>query len=42
MIMSNIVAENLVTVAVPGADWFVVDHHKGARAAIAFGCRLVE
>jgi hypothetical protein len=32
--MSNIVAENLVTVVMPSTDRFVVDHHNGARAAI--------
>jgi hypothetical protein len=33
MTMSNLVAEDLVTVTV-SAGWFVVEHHNGARAAI--------
>jgi hypothetical protein len=32
--MTDIVAENLATAAVPRTDWFVMDHHSGPRDAI--------
>jgi hypothetical protein len=32
--MTDIVAEDLATVTVPSTDWFVMDHHNGASAAV--------